>query len=191
MAHPAHPAHPAVPRGKAKPNHNSILHQASCKCIFNEANARARGGEASVNITDYLISLIRHVVQAHRLPSLSVCLPARHCFITKSLCKSFDLSGDSSSRTTVAAAAAGRRLSSLAALLEMQKELGCSREEQANNFAVRELIADRLITNLSLRLSLSLSLEINSKELEHHQSICDTAWRDIVYFLFAILYARN
>lgn len=53
-------------------------------------------------------------------------------------------------------------------------------EKEAKIFGVRELIADRLITNLSLRFSL---LKETRKKLEHHQSICDTAWHDIVYFI--------
>lgn len=35
-----------------------------------------------------------------------------------------------------------------------------------------------------------LSLERNSKELEHHQSICDTAWHDIVYFICYTLWTK-
>lgn len=162
------PAPGSLPPRRDKPNHNSILHsEPGCKCIFNEANARAsRPGQASVNITDYLISLIRHVVpgpQAGCLPFTNVVLVVafallQNHFANPSTCQ---VTGRCCPASSVAAFH----------LLEMQKgtrvaagvEQGGGRRqpgwqsgrETANIFRVRQT-HNEFVT-------LSLTLEINSK----------------------------
>lgn len=161
------------PRRRGKPNHNSILHsEPGCKCIFNEANARAsRPGQASVNITVYLISLIRHVVpgpQAGCLPACSTPFTIVVLVVAFALLQNH-FANPSTCQVTGRCCPA----SSVAAfhLLEMQKgtrvaagvEQGGGRgqpgrqsgRETANIFRVRQT-HNEFVT-------LSLTLEINSK----------------------------
>lgn len=139
--------------------------------------------------------------------AFSVCLPAcfLHCFITKSLCKSFDLSGDSS-RTTMATwlplpllllllDVARRRLSPFFAVLFHLSQLclkciksssGRSGKGGKNLWSARTYswqTHNEFVTSF-------LSLERNSLKLEHHQSICDTAWHDIIYFIYCSLLTK-
>lgn len=130
--------------------------------------------------------------------AFSVCPPAcfSHCFITKSLCKSFDLSGDSS-RTTMATwlpllllllDVARRRLSPFFAVLFHLSQLclKCKKSSSGKSGkGGKNLWSARTYSWQTHKefVTSFLSLERNSKKLEHHQSICDTAWHDIVYFI--------